>query len=271
MSLFYDDVLRLRDAGISVFPIPYGTKVPTMAWKPLQERLATDDELRAWFPCTTRMNIGIVTGRISNLVVLDADSRPAVNYLWARLPRTPWHTQTARGWHFYFDHPGSHVTNRGTTVPTTAGPLPIHVRGDGGYVLGHGSLHPSGASYHGTVRTPRPPLPTFDPSWLPRETREVKSSPRKLTSSGEVNSNQLLLRARRYLEAIPPPIIGQGSDTQTLKVACRLVRGLNLSPADAEDVLWEWCGNRPGWTRDWIAAKVANAATYGKEPIGGLR
>ena len=81
----------------------------------------------------------------------------------------------------------------------------------------------------------------------------------------------MLIRARCYLAVIPRPEIGQGSDTQVLKAACRLVRGLGLSLPDAEAALWDWCGNRDGWTRAWVAAKVANAATYGKEPIGGLR
>jgi hypothetical protein len=52
------------------------------------------------------------------------------------------------------------------------------------------------------------------------------------------------------------------------KAACRLTRGFGLSPADAKDLLWEWCGGRAGWTREWVAAKVENAS-YGKEPIGG--
>ena len=78
-------------------------------------------------------------------------------------------------------------------------------------------------------------------------------------------------RARAYLAAIPRPEIGVGSDHATLYAACRLVRGFGLSTHDAESLIWEWAGSRPGWTRDWIVAKVAHAERYGTEPIGALR
>jgi hypothetical protein len=78
-------------------------------------------------------------------------------------------------------------------------------------------------------------------------------------------------RARRYLAAVPRPEIGAGSDKATLYAACKLVRGFNISAADAEALIWDWAGGRPGWTRDWIASKVASAERYGTEPIGALR
>ena len=81
----------------------------------------------------------------------------------------------------------------------------------------------------------------------------------------------LMDRARKYLSAIPQPTIGAGSDAQTFYAACKLVRGFDLAVNDAEMLLWEWAGNRTGWTPDWIAAKVAHALNYGTEPIGGLR
>ena len=81
----------------------------------------------------------------------------------------------------------------------------------------------------------------------------------------------MLDRARKYLAAIPVPVIGHGSDTATLYAACRLVRGFGLTDSDASALLWEWAGNRPGWTRLWIDQKVKNAQQHGTEPIGALR
>jgi hypothetical protein len=81
----------------------------------------------------------------------------------------------------------------------------------------------------------------------------------------------MAIRANRYLAAIAPPEIGQGSDAAVLYAACRLVRGFGLAPSDAEMLLWEWAGGRPGWTREWIAEKVAHAEQYGTEPVGALR
>jgi hypothetical protein len=50
-----------------------------------------------------------------------------------------------------------------------------------------------------------------------------------------------------------------------------MARGFALSEDDAVSLLWEWCGNRPGWTLDWVAEKVQHAIRYGTEPIGSLR
>lgn len=265
-----DQARALRERGLSVFPIPAGTKVPTLLWKAYQDRLATDEELVAWFGDGRPTNIGIVTGAVSGVVVVDADTPQAVYYAVRRVPYTPWQTGTARGCHLWFAHPGFHIPNRGTDVLTAFGPLPIHVRGDHGYVLAPGSVHPSGLRYTaaGDWTKPRAELPHFWPGWLPA----VKPAPPKPTTSAPaLREGFLLERARRYLAAIPLPEIGHGSDSAVLSAACRLVRGFNLTATDAEALLWDWCGNREGWTRAWVAEKVANAERYGSEAMGGLR
>jgi hypothetical protein len=114
-------------------------------------------------------------------------------------------------------------------------------------------------------------LPRFWPNWL----EVVKPLATKTAVAGisapRVGDAFLVERARRYLAAIPPPVIGAGSDALTLKAACRLVRGFALPASDAETLLWDWAGNRAGWTREWVAEKVRNADRYGREAMGGLR
>jgi hypothetical protein len=263
---------RLRDIGLSVFPIPVGTKTPVIAWKPYQDRLATDDELAAWFS-DGPSNLGIVTGALSGVVVIDMDNERARYYLLRHrhLPRTPWHTQTPRGWHLWFAHPGFPIANR-SGLQTEFGRLSIDLRGDGGYVLAGGSLHPSGTVYRTSVHPPRPDLPRFWPNWLePVKPPKTKTAANGTPVPPRFGDAFLVERARRYLAAIPPPIIGAGSDALTLKAACRLVRGFELLAVDAEELLWEWAGNRDGWDRAWIAEKVRNAERYGREVMGGLR
>jgi hypothetical protein len=213
---------RLRALELSVIPVPRpraGTpagqpgdgKVPAIPWRDYQTRLPTDDEITDWF--REPMNIAIVTGAVSNIVVID-------------------------------------------------------VRGDGGFVIAPGSMHASGAEYQcaGDWTKPLSELPHFWPGWLQRPTRtSVQRTPPVFTSTNMTE------RARRYLAAIPPPDIGAGSDAATLSAACRLVRGFELSAGEAESLLWEWCGGRPGWTREWVARKVVHAERYGTEPIGALR
>ena len=91
----------LRDArGFSVIPLDHPDapiasesdqvgKRPTAPWKLFQEAHATDDNLRTWFGNGTPRNLGIVTGQISGVVVVDTDSPEAEAWATAHLPVTP--------------------------------------------------------------------------------------------------------------------------------------------------------------------------------------
>jgi hypothetical protein len=145
--------------------------------------------------------------------------------------------------------------------------LKLDCRGDGGYVIAPGSVHASGAEYleAGEWSAPRDRVPLFRPGWLARPQRWT--TPVKTTRP----TGDAVARARAYLTAIPRPEIGCGSDAATIYAACRLVRGFEICAVDAEAMLWEWAGGRPGWTREWVGQKVAHAERYGTEPIGALR
>ena len=243
---------------------PGDGKVPAIPWREFQDRLPTEQELHAWFSAEP-MNLAIVTGTISNVIVLDADSVEALRWATKHLPYTPWQTQTARGFHLFYRHPGVEVRNR-ARVETRDGRLAIDVRGDGGYVVAPGSLHATGAQYAFAGDWTREDVPRFWPGWLQRPKRPPVPRPPVARPTGDV-----VERARAYLAAIPVPQIGQGSDTAVLSAACRLVRGFALSETDAAALLWVWAGGRPGWSREWIAVKVAHALRYGSEPMGALR
>jgi hypothetical protein len=271
-----DQALALWRRGLSVIPIPAPRpgvpagrpgdgKVPAIAWREFQDRRATEDEIRVWF--RTPQNIAVVTGAVSGVVVIDADDAAAVQWCIHRLPYTPWQTQTARGFHLWYQHPGVRVGNR-AQLDTGAGRLAVDVRGDGGFVIAPGSIHASGYVYRGAGDWTRlcAELPRFWRGWLQRPKPATA-----LRSPATLPAGDVIERARKYLASIRPPTIGAASDVQTLSAACRLVRGFALSETDAIALLWEWAGGRPGWTRAWIADKVAHAMRYGTEPIGGLR
>jgi hypothetical protein len=270
--------LALWRRGLSIVPVPRPRpgvppgqpgdgKVPAIPWRDYQQRLPTEDEIRRWF--ATPMNIAIITGKISDVVVVDADEPEALRWCTANLRYTPWQTQTSRGFHLFYRHPGPEIEVRNRArIETRDGRLAIDVRGDGGYVIAPGSIHASGAEYRhaGDWTEPRESLPRFWIGWLARPARPTAPQTRTPRPTGDV-----VERARRYLAAIPPPQIGGGSDAATLYAACRLVRGFELNETDATSLLWEWCGGRAGWTFEWVAQKVQHARRYGSEPIGALR
>jgi hypothetical protein len=266
-----DAALRLRALGCSVIPVPppdargHDGKVPIIRWAEFQSRIASEEEIRQWFGAEP-MNLAIVTGAVSDLVVVDADSRDGLRWCTRHLKYTAWQVRTSRGFHLYYRHPRVLVRNR-AKLETRDGKIAVDVRGDGGYVIGPGSRHASGHDYQwaGDWTRPREDVPRFWPGRLQRPpTRAARPAPLSRPTGDVVE------RARRYLAAIPRPEIGAGSDVATLSAACRLVRGFALSESDAVALLWQWAGGRPGWTLEWVEAKVRHALRYGTEPIGGL-
>ena len=117
--------------GWSVLPIRQSKhetrdnwKQPATAWKHLQERKPTSDEWQAW--AKNGHGVGVVTGAISGLVVLDLDSAAAIEEATRLgLPETLT-VLTHKGKHLYFRHPGGIVGNRTGIFPGA------DIRGDGG-------------------------------------------------------------------------------------------------------------------------------------------
>lgn len=127
------------DLGFSVFPIPLRSKRPVQPWKAYQTERAPLDLVRQW--AASPSNVGIVTGTVSGLLVLDLDSDEAVQEAMARgIPDTVT-VRTSKGLHAYFQHPGGNIGNRAGLL---AG---WDIRGDGGYVVAPGSIHETGFTY----------------------------------------------------------------------------------------------------------------------------
>lgn len=124
--------------GFSVIPAGRDKK-PLIQWGEYQTRRASEDEVRSW-DANGAHNIGIVTGSISGLAVIDADSREVVTWCEANLPLTP-AVETARGRHYYFKF------RPGLKNSVAVNGLKLDIRGEGGYVIGPGSVHETGVIY----------------------------------------------------------------------------------------------------------------------------
>jgi len=140
--------LDYLDRGWSVVAVRAREKHPLIAWQVYQQRHATADDVRAWFARWPNANVGVVTGVVSGLVVMDVDPRHGGNDSLAELerehgppPSTVEAISGGGGRHLYFAHPGGHVHNRAALA---AG---IDLRGDGGLIVAPPSIHPSGRAY----------------------------------------------------------------------------------------------------------------------------
>lgn len=138
-----DRFRRLAAYGFNVFPLQPRGKTPLFSWRPYQLRRAQAVEIACW-SCNPTSNVGIVCGPTSgNLVVLDIDSpeaRAELERLYGPLPITPT-VRTRNGWHLYLIDPSAKLRN---FVGKIKG---VDLRAMGGYVVGPGSIHPSGVEY----------------------------------------------------------------------------------------------------------------------------
>lgn len=235
--------------------IPLGrNKRPLLAsWEPYQHRRPTPDELADWHRRFPRANIGIVTGAVSGLVVLDSDGAEGEAALAGRvLPPTPT-VRTGKGWHRYFAHPGRPAPNAVRILPG------LDVRADGGYVVAPPSIHPSGRRYEWVEGlspwdVPLAPLPEWALALLDRRT--VPASQR--TPTGEWT--RLLLEGVRE---------GARNATTARLAGYLLRRGVEAEVAAALLLAWNAQANKPPLPEREIVQVVASIDRAERRRRGG--
>lgn len=100
------------------------------------------EDLKALWNKRKHLNVGIATGEVSGIFVVDIDSEEGLKALEALcdIPDTLT-VSTGKGRHLYFKYPGESVLTKKDILPG------VDVRGDGGYVVGPLSNHRSGGVY----------------------------------------------------------------------------------------------------------------------------
>jgi hypothetical protein len=118
-------------------------------WQEYSERLPTVEEIERWWQQYPNAGVGIVTGKVSNLIVLDVDTKKGAdaNHVYRTYPTDLVVRTGSGGGHFYYQYP--HQNGR---IPNVVGkkdgkPTGYDLRADGGYVVAPPSLHPSGRRY----------------------------------------------------------------------------------------------------------------------------
>ena len=134
--------------GWAVIPVQAGAKRPLVRWQDVQRQAPSAAQVRTWFRRWPDANVGIVTGTVSGLIVLDIDpqhwgddSLADLEQRHGALPETVEALTGGGGRHLYFAHPGGTLHNRAGLAPG------LDLRGDGGMIVAPPSLHPSGRRY----------------------------------------------------------------------------------------------------------------------------
>ena len=152
----------MKNLGFSVIPVNPRDKKPLIPWEEYQSRKATAEEITQWWQKWPNANIGIITGAVSGIIVLDVDGEEGQRSIKDNKLSLPpaWAARTGGGgFHYFFKHPGNSVCNFVKRLPG------IDLRGDGGYIVAPPSIHPSGNRYQWVI-SPKDEELAEPPDWL---------------------------------------------------------------------------------------------------------
>lgn len=130
MSKLYSRALQLSVSGFSIMPVGLDKRPLLKSWKQYQTKAADEATIEAWWKRWPNANIGVITGKVSGITVIDVDT-----YKGGRADRFPktYTVQTGNGGlHLYYKYaPGLTISaNAYADMPG------IDIRNDGGYVVG---------------------------------------------------------------------------------------------------------------------------------------
>lgn len=135
-----NEALELLKRDLSVIPIGPDKK-PLIKWADYQKKRATEAEVKLWWQMYPKANVGIVTGKISNLTVVDCDSSEAASIFREVYKGSTVTVKTPRGVHYYFQYAD------GTRNTVKIKGVDLDLRSEGGYVVAPPSINIEGKPY----------------------------------------------------------------------------------------------------------------------------
>jgi len=139
-----DAALKYRNVyNFSIIPVSK-TKKPIIKWEEFQKRIATEEEIKQWWDKSPDANIGIVTGIISGIAVVDIDTEEGKEAIQKYIPDSlviPTVKTPRGGQHLYFKCLDAKLNNNSRVI---AG---CDLRANGGYVVAPPSINGEGNAY----------------------------------------------------------------------------------------------------------------------------
>lgn len=142
-----EHALAYAARGWAVFPLVEAGKEP-LTKHGFKDASTDEKKIRKWWTKTPNANIGIATGKLSGIIVVDIDPRNGgdLTTFWKSCAldehKLGLVTTGSEGSHLYFSYPdGVQIPSRKEFVQG------IDLKSDGGYVVAPPSVHPNGVLY----------------------------------------------------------------------------------------------------------------------------
>ncbi|MFF2388933.1 bifunctional DNA primase/polymerase [Agromyces sp. NPDC058104] len=268
-----EHALAIAETGLKVFRLRPLDKRPL--YEGWQQEATTDPAVIAqWWAENPNMNYGIPTGLDNNLDVIDLDGPEAVS--WWR--STGFHSDamvaTPSGpnrVHVYWRIDDVEIPNSQSRLAPH-----VDVRGEGGYVVGPGSIIPAG-TYRGTIRN-IPDMPAELIAMMPQRQQIIIERPDvpevEVASTGE---QAQIERGIADLDALPRPWHeGAGWRSTMYRVACWFLRmaqtpGYAITEEQALQIILDHTPTDDVWTTNdlmhqWDSARKSVAGQYADAP-----
>lgn len=160
MNPILESALKYQAKGYSIIPVNPSIeedkgKKPLVKWEEFQSRIGSQDEIKAWWVKYPKAMIGVVCGKVSNLISIDADTPEAVEKMEELLPDSllvPT-VQTPRGGRHYDFQYSDGIRNSNNGL--------LHTRGEGGYIIVPPSCRSDGKAYTWACEGDPPILPAI--------------------------------------------------------------------------------------------------------------
>ena len=264
-STLMDKAEEYASKGMHIFPLRVKGKQPANSHG-YKEATTSKEVIKAYWKAAP-YNIGLATGEVNNLVVVDVDDEQ----IWAtflatqakELPIGP-KVKTGKGHHLYFSYPA------GRSIRNKQKPgMGFDIRANGGYVVAPPSIHPNGSVYEFT--TTEEELPEL-PNWL----LELIAKPKEVAKT-KLDFNASIAAANdpspygmKALEDECQDIVAapQGTRNDRLNKACfsigQLVAGGKIDNHLALNYLTQ-AAQQSGLSTEEIAKTLASGFKAGKD------
>lgn len=181
--------LSYANQGYAVFPLQPNGKQP-LTEHGFHDASRDPNVIQAWWAKWPEANVGIATGRVSGIVVLDVDRKHGVDGVISatelNLPPTLVIRTPSGGYHLFFKAPPSAI------VPRRIGVKPgLDILGEGGYVVAAGSWV-NGAVYQIAKNRPIADCPEILINLAGRQNTNLATKPEDVSKVGAGSRNQYL-------------------------------------------------------------------------------
>lgn len=239
----YSKALQYAVNGYSIIPLKQNKKPLISAWSEFQKKPATDKMIEEWWEKNPNANIGIITGKISGVTVVDIDVKEGKSVPLDTFPKTFTVETPSGGYHLYYKYNGSikQSANAYAKYPH------VDIRNDGGYVVGPFSKV-DGKEYKiiRDMELQKFPQSLFTKSeGTGRKVREDKGVSKKITDvkvmkDGDGRNNAMCSLLGAMLKGVP---IGEYPNVKTsfFSIATAMENPL---PKSELTTIWESIGQR---------------------------